>query len=85
MYFKSKKVSLVILGITSAICSRGMFSFFNDPEGTNLLVTVVMAIFIFAPSYAVYVFFLRGAGLRRLLLAVLIQMLLTIGFYFLLR
>ncbi len=36
----SKKTSLLILGTTSVVCSRVMFSFFNDPEGPNLLVVI---------------------------------------------
>lgn len=47
MNFKSKKTSLLILGIASIVCSRAMFFFFNDPEGPNLLVVTGAAAIIF--------------------------------------
>lgn len=56
MYFKSKKISLVILGITALICSRILFALFNDPEGPNLLIVTVMALFIYFLSLTVYSF-----------------------------
>ena len=84
MYFKSKKISLVILGITSILCSRAMFFFINDPEGPNLLVVMVMAGIIYFLSLAVYVFYpstLPFKGLKRLLLVIFIQILIVTGFY----
>jgi hypothetical protein len=85
MYFKSKKVSLLILGITSLICSRGMFALFNDPEGPNLLIVAVGAVFIYLVSLAAYLRVLPGAGLRRLLLGVLVQLVIVSGLYLLLN
>lgn len=90
MYFKSKKASLLILGITSIICSRVMFLFFNDPEGPNLLVVIGMAAIVYSLSLAVYLFnpskrylpFLSFTGLKRLLLVILIQIIIVTGFYF---
>lgn len=83
MYYKSKKISLLILGVTAIVCSRAPFFFFNDPEGPNLLVVMVMAGILYFLSLAVYVYTpstLRG--LTRLLLVIFIQILLTTGFYF---
>jgi hypothetical protein len=53
MYFKSKKTSLLILGITSIICSRTMFVFFDDPEGPNLLIVFVAALVLYQPLFFV--------------------------------
>ena len=55
MYFKSKRVSLVILGITALVCGRSVFSFFNDPEGPNLLIVFGMTVIIYALSVPLYV------------------------------
>jgi hypothetical protein len=82
MYFKSKKIALLILGIASLLCSRILFLFFNDPEGPNLLVVVGMAVILYAPSSAVYLLNSRAAAQKRLLLATLTQLLIAAGFYF---
>lgn len=47
MYPLSKKISLLILFITSLVCSRTMFLFFNDPEGPNLLVVTGVAVIVY--------------------------------------
>ena len=85
MFFKSKTPSLVLLGITSLVCSRAMFSFFNDPEGPNLLIVVGMAGILYAVSIAVYLHSSSPVNLKRLLLAILIQILVVIGLYLFLR
>ena len=82
MYFKSKKISLIILGITAIICSKVLFFLFNDPEGPNLLIIAVAAVVIFFLSQTVYLLNLSMSSQRRLLLAICIQAILTIGFYF---
>ena len=85
MYFKSKKISLLILGLTSIACSRVMFLFFNDPEGPNLLVVMVMAAIVYFLSLLVYLFYpaaLPFTGLKRLLLVIFIQVILVTCFYF---
>lgn len=85
MYFKSKKASLLILGITAIIFSRVMFMFFNDPEGPNLLVVTVMAAIIYCLSLVGYVYkplLLSFTGLKRLLLVIFIQALIAAGFCF---
>ncbi len=84
MYFKSKKISLLILFVTSLVCSRVMFLFFNDPEGPNLLVVIGMAVFVYFLSLAVYVFHpsTKLTGLKRLLLVILVQILIVTGFFF---
>ena len=83
MYFKSKKISLIMLGITAIICSRMLFFFFNDPEGPNLLIVTALAMVVFFLSFAAYVFSpSKIKGLKRLSLVICIQILSVIGIYF---
>jgi hypothetical protein len=84
MFLKSKRGSLLIMGITALICSRALFALFNDPEGPNLLVVVVMAAILYLASLAVFVFGVPISGLKRLLIAVFIQVLLAAALYFVL-
>lgn len=88
MYFKSKKTSLLILAVSAIVCSRVLFLFFDDPEGPNLLVVMVMAGIVYFLSLSAYVFntsLLSFTGLQRLLLAILIQILIVTGLYVLLN
>ena len=81
MYFKSKKTSLIILGLTAILCSRGMFALFNDPEGPNLLIVLVGAAIIYFLSLTTYLFNLSIIGLKRLLLAIATQVIVVIVLY----
>lgn len=93
MYFKSKNISLIILGITSIVFSRLMFVFFNDPEGPNLLVVTVAAAIVYFLSLTIYFFnpsttskfqclsFSSLAGLKRLLMVIFVQLIIVIAFY----
>ncbi len=82
MHLTSKKASLLILGITSLVCSRTMFWLFNDPEGPNLLIIVVAAVVIYLLSLAAYVFIPSVSSSKRLLLAISIQILVAAVAYF---
>ena len=84
MYFKSKKTSLIILGTTSLVFSRVMFFFFNDPEGPNLLIVTVAAAVVYLLSLAAYtsLFAISVTGLKRLLLAILVQVIIVAGAYY---
>ncbi len=83
IYFRSKKVSLIILAVTALVCSRVLFVFFNDPEGPNLLIIIGLAAAIYLLSWIVYVFGpLRINGFTRLAVVICIQVLLVIGLYF---
>jgi len=82
MYFKSKKISLIILGITAITCSRVMFALFDDPEGPNLLVVTVMALIIYFLSLTTYLFNFSTTGLKRLLLVISTQIIIVTIFYF---
>lgn len=85
MYFKSKKTSLLILGITAIACSRAMFSFFNDPEGPNLLIVMGTAVIVYFLSLAIYLFNPSTTGLKKLLLAISIQVIIVTVFIFFLN
>src|ERR1700743_2590548 len=86
MYFKSKKISLLMLGVTAIICSRMLFFFFNDPEGPNLLIVAGLAMAVYFLSVAVYVFSpSRINSLKRLLAVIFIQVLSVAGLYFCLK
>lgn len=85
MYFTSKKVSLLILGITAIASSKVLFALFNDPEGPNLLIVTVMALILFFLSWATYLFNFSTTGLKRLLLAIAVQILLVAGLYLFLK
>lgn len=97
MHRTVKKTLLLVLGITSVACSKIMFLFFDDPEGSNLLVVILMAATIYFVSLALYLynpvtknllqsFSLNSlTGLRKVLIVLCIQILLTTIFYFCLR
>jgi hypothetical protein len=86
MDLQSKKISLVILGVTAIICSRVLFLFFNDPEGPNLLIVAGLAVVLFFLSFAAYVFIpSKTKGFTRLSVAVCIQVLSVIGLYFFMK
>ncbi|WCT11706.1 hypothetical protein [Mucilaginibacter jinjuensis] len=83
MNFQSKKTSLVLLGATAILCSRTLFFFFNDPEGPNLVVVIGLAIAIYLLSLAAYTFLLsKFQGIKRLAVAVCVQILAVIVMYF---
>lgn len=79
MYFESIKTSLLLLGITSTVCSRVMFLFFNDPEGPNLLVVMGTAAMVYFLSLAAYLF--NFASAKRFFLAISIQIVIVAGLY----
>jgi len=77
-----KKTSLLILAITAIVSSRALFWLFNDPEGPNLLIVLVLAAILYAVSLAAYWFNSSITGLRRLLLAIAIQIVVVTVLYF---
>jgi hypothetical protein len=54
-----------------------MFLFFDDPEGPNLLIVMGMAGLIYFLSLAVYMFKFPITGLKMLLLAIFIQIIIV--------
>jgi len=83
MRFESKKIPLLVLGVTAIVCSRALFLFFNDPEGPNLLIVMVTAAIVYFLSLAAYVF--NVSTQKKLVLAIFIQVLIVSLFYFTLR
>jgi hypothetical protein len=83
MNLKSKKTSLVLLGIAAVLCSRTLFFFFNDPEGPNLVVVIGLAIVLYLVSFAAYVLLSpKTNDFKRLSIALCMQILSVIGLYF---
>ncbi|MES2427998.1 MAG: hypothetical protein V4560_13545 [Bacteroidota bacterium] len=83
LYFKSKKISFIILAVTAIICSRTLFFFFNDPEGPNLLIVGVLTLAVYIFSIAIYLFSpSQIKGINRLSAVIGIQVLLVAGLYF---
>ena len=84
MNFRSKNTQLLILGATSLVCSRTLFSFFDDPEGPNLLVVFGMAVIVYLLSLPAYLFVPSVTGFKKLLLTVAVQVLVIACLYVLL-
>ena len=81
MQFKSKRTSLLLLGITALVCSRTLFFLFHDPEGPNLLVVTVLALILYVASFIVWRFIPVSTGIKKLLLAICTQVLIVTGLY----
>jgi len=81
----TSKTNFIILGVTSLLCSRAMFAFFNDPEGPNLLIVFVAAAIIYSLSLVVYLFNPITTARRSLLIGILAQILIVTVSYFLLN
>lgn len=81
------KIHTFISIITSLILSRAVFYFIDDPEGPNLLIVVVLAGVVYFLSRLIANYFLTQptTALKRFLLTVLIQVLVTGGLYLILR
>lgn len=75
-----KNLSLFIVGVTSLVSSRSFFAFINDPEGPNLLIVLVLAAIVFCVSLAIYTLSPMSVT-KKLLVAVLAQILLIGGLY----
>jgi len=85
-YFKSKKISLIMLAATAIICSRMLFVFFNDPEGPNLLIVAGLSLAVYLLSSASYIFIpSKINGIKRLSAVICIQILAVIVLYFCMR
>lgn len=78
---KSKRVSLLLLGATALICSRAWFWFLHDPEGPNLLIVTGLALVLYILSLTVYLFDNKPADDKKLLAALLIQVLVVTVLY----
>lgn len=85
MNFTSKRAAFIILGITALVCSRVMFVFFHDSEGPNLLIVAVVAAVIYGLSLLKYRLSPASTGAMKLSLALLAQILVTLGIYLILN
>jgi len=86
MYFKSKKISLIILGATAIVFTRALFFLFNDPEGPNLLIVAVFALAIYLFSIGIYLFGpSQIKSIKRLSAVIAIQILTVIALYFFMK
>lgn len=81
MFFKSKKASLLLLGVTALVGSSVLFRLFNDPEGPNLLVVVGAAGIVYVLSLAAYVLRPSANAHTKLLVAICIQIAAIICLY----
>ena len=85
MHLTSKKTVLLILALTSILFSRAMFVFFDDPEGPNVLIVMIMSGFVYALSLAAYLSAASLAAEKRLLLAIFLQAAIVAVSYLLLK
>jgi len=86
LYFKSKRISLIMLAATAIICSRILFFFFNDPEGPNLLIVAGLALAVYFLSSVAYIFGpSKINGIKRLSAAVSIQIVSVVALYFFMK
>jgi hypothetical protein len=106
MYFKSKKLSLSILAITSILFTGVLLFLYNDPENKTLVVGIPLAILIYILSLAFYIFdpqtkptdfgnqidpigvsvfqhlsLLHLMGFKRLVFAIVLQIIVATGFF----
>ncbi len=79
--FKPKHTPFVVLGILSLVCSRILFSLFNDPEGANLLVVVVMALIMYFLSLTPYILVASLNSQSKFLGGILIQIVSLVTFW----
>jgi hypothetical protein len=84
--FLSKKVSVPILVVTALACSRVLFALFNDPEGPNLLIVVVMAVALYIASFVTVRLFAPSlSDLKKIGSVILVQILIAAILYLLLK
>jgi O-antigen/teichoic acid export membrane protein len=74
----------IILIITSLLLSRSIFFFIDDPEGPNLVVVIGLALIIYFMSSVPYMVRSSFTSLKKLSLAISIQVLLVIILSFIL-
>lgn len=90
MHIELKTTSLLILGATAIALSRVMFLFFDDPEGPNLLVVMVIAVVLYVLSLTLclsdffkkHFFSLLDTDFKKLLFVILLQTIIITTLYF---
>lgn len=84
----NKNISFLTLGVVALVLSGGMMRVFNDPEGPNLFITAFFAAIGFAASLAINYFYsstISITGYKRLLVAIVVQLIVFTILYFALR
>jgi hypothetical protein len=84
MYFKSKNLYLLVLGVISLLFSKLFYFLLNDPEGPNLLIVMGLAIILYLLSLMVYSL-LSFTNSRKLLLTIFTQIVIVIGLFIFLK
>ena len=79
MQFTTRKMSLLLLGITALASSRTLF-FFHDPEGPNLLIVTVLAVMLYVASFIVWRF-IPATTAKKLLLGICTQVVIVTALY----
>ncbi len=85
MQTTSKKASLLILGITAFVLSGLTLHLFNDPEGPNLLVVLGAAVVLYIVSLGAYSLSRSVVGGKKLVLSIVVQVVVAVIFYLLLK
>ena len=83
MHSLSKKTFLLIIAITAILLSKVLFLLFADLEGPNLLISLGLAALIFCISLLGCAF--NFPTHKKLLAALCIQIVVTVGLYFLMK
>jgi len=81
MILKSKAVSIAALGIAALVFSRTLLSLFNDPEGPNLLIVLVLALILYLGSLVAYTRNFPTNNGKKFWSAVVIQLVLVTVLY----
>lgn len=85
---KNQKITtLLTLILSSFVLSRALFVFFNDPEGPNLLIVTILAVFLFGVAQTVNKYYSKKVEgeLKKLLLPILVQVVVVVGLHYLLK
>lgn len=86
MNLSQKNISLIILGLTSIVCTRLMLMLINDPEGPNLLVVLVMSAVVYTLALPVYFLSLEAPRqITKILLTFLAQVIIVAIMYIFIR
>ncbi len=80
-----KNLPYTLLGISSLASSRLFYALFDDPEGPNLLIVVILGIFLFVPASFIYIRFVSLPIWTRLHLSVLFELGAVLVLFFCLR
>lgn len=80
---KKPLYSAILAFGTSVVCTRTMFLFFHDAEGPNLLIVALFSLVIFLLSLVPYM--CTMTLIKKFLVAMSIQILLVLSFFFFLH